>query len=438
MTKLSPSSRGADANTMTEGVPGVHRVRGPIDPDATHQVRAEGVNAKLERRHHAEVRAGATNRPEEVRLHLFTRPHEATVGSHELHRCQIVERQAVSALQPPDAAAERQAGDACVADRSDRTDEAMRLGPLIQLREQCPTVGAGHPGDRVHGDATHLGQIDDEPVVAGGVARDAVAAASDRDQEVRLSPEFDRRGDIDDVDWSNHESRPTVEQGAPDAPRRVVLSVARSDDRTTERRAKTAHGRAIDGHGRPLRRDAGKRRITAVCRLAAVGGAASAKSIGDGETYCSSGQSSGASGCGGARSAAAGRRAMRLEVALGHPVDERNEERNHAQAGDKERQEDEQQASQPFPPRQNRRQDRRRHGITDRGRRERQDRQECRSAHTSMVRAAAKDRARLADEPPSEPRSNLRRSLAGSDDHEADRNDDADRGRRVPGPGRPR
>ena len=95
---------------MTEGVPGVHRVRGPIDPDATHKVRAEGLNAKLERRHNAEVRAGATNRPEEVRLHLFTRPHEATVGSHELHRCQIVRATGRSALQPPDAAAERQAG----------------------------------------------------------------------------------------------------------------------------------------------------------------------------------------------------------------------------------------------------------------------------------------------------------------------------------------
>ena len=43
------------------------------------------------------------------------------------------------------------------------------------------------------------------------------------------------------------------------------------------------------------------------------------------------------------------RRAMRLEVALGRPVDERDEERNHAQAGDKERHEDEQQARQPFP-----------------------------------------------------------------------------------------
>jgi hypothetical protein len=67
---------------------------------------------------------------------------------------------------------------------------------------------------------------------------------------------------------------------------------------------------------------------------------------------------------------------MRLEVALGHPVDERDEERDHAQAGDKELHENEQQVSQPSPTRQNRRQDRRRNGITDRGRRERQDRQE--------------------------------------------------------------
>jgi hypothetical protein len=80
------------------------------------------------------------------------------------------------------------------------------------------------------------------------------------------------------------------------------------------------------------------------------------------------------------------RRAMCLEVPLGHPVDEWNEERNHAQAGDKERHEDEQQVCHPFP-RESRRQNRRRNGIPDRGRRERQDRQECRSGHTVMVRA---------------------------------------------------
>ena len=64
-------------------------------------------------------------------------------------------------------------------------------------------------------------------------------------------------------------------------------------------------------------------------------------------------QSSGASGCEGARSVAAAA-ARRLEVALGHPVDERDEERNHSKAGDKERHEDERQFSQPFPESQHR------------------------------------------------------------------------------------
>ena len=47
-------------------------------------------------------------------------------------------------------------------------------------------------------------------------------------------------------------------------------------------------------------------------------------------------------------------------------------------------------SSRPASPsrRQSRRQNCRRNGITDRGRRERQDRQECRSAHPPMVRAA--------------------------------------------------
>jgi hypothetical protein len=44
-----------------------------------------------------------------------------------------------------------------------------------------------------------------------------------------------------------------------------------------------------------------------------------------------------------------GRRgAMRLEVALGHAVEVRDEEWNHAEGSDKERHDDEQQTSQPF------------------------------------------------------------------------------------------
>ena len=100
---------------------------------------------ELQARRDAEVRACAAEAPEQLRLLVRAGPHEPPVGGHELDRAEAVDRQPELALQPADAAAEGQPGDAGVADDADRTDEPMLLGRDVELAEQRPAARAREP-----------------------------------------------------------------------------------------------------------------------------------------------------------------------------------------------------------------------------------------------------------------------------------------------------
>ena len=96
----------------------------------------------------------------------------------------------------PTPAAERQPGDAGVADDADRADEAVRLRGDVELAEERAAVRPGGPGPRIDLDAAHRGHVDDEPAVGAREPGGAVAAGPDHDLEVVLAREADRRGDL--------------------------------------------------------------------------------------------------------------------------------------------------------------------------------------------------------------------------------------------------
>ncbi len=100
---------------------------------------------QLQARHDAEVGTGAAESPEQLRLVLDICSHRAPVGGHELDCAKAVDRQAEPALQPSDAAAERQPGDARVTDDPDRADEAVLLGRDVECAEECSATGPRQP-----------------------------------------------------------------------------------------------------------------------------------------------------------------------------------------------------------------------------------------------------------------------------------------------------
>jgi hypothetical protein len=78
-----------------------------VEPRPRRDERADGMELELERRHDAEVRAGAAHAPEELRLLLRARADDVAVCCDELDLEQVVDRQAVLAHEPADAGAER-------------------------------------------------------------------------------------------------------------------------------------------------------------------------------------------------------------------------------------------------------------------------------------------------------------------------------------------
>ena len=149
--------------------------------------RADAVRAELEARDDAEVAAAAAQRPEQVGVLVGARrARSRAVGEDDVGRQQRVDRQAVVAHQPADAAAERQPADAGVRDLARRHREPVLLRGGVELAEQRAAADAddravaGRPSTRVQ-----RAQVDAERAVAHRAAGDRVAAGADRERQRR-------------------------------------------------------------------------------------------------------------------------------------------------------------------------------------------------------------------------------------------------------------
>ena len=134
--------------------------------------------------------------------------------------------------QVSDAAAERQAGDARVAERSAGCRQPVPQAGRVEVLPERPATAGGNAGGLVDRDVAHQPKIDGKTPVADAMAGNAVAAAAHRDREVRLDREADRRDDIVDVEWPHHKLRPPVEHAVERRARGFEAVVVGSDDRT--------------------------------------------------------------------------------------------------------------------------------------------------------------------------------------------------------------
>jgi hypothetical protein len=184
--------------------------------------RPERLEPELEGSDDAVVPAGASDAPEELGLLGLARADNPAIGRHELDRAQVVDCQAELALQPADAAAEREARDTRVADDAGWADEAVGLRGDVELAEECAAVCPRDALRGIYGDAAHRREVDDEAAVAARVAGGAVPTGSDRQREVVVSTEPDGRCDFADRCRSHDGGRTKVVNSIPEAPRLVV------------------------------------------------------------------------------------------------------------------------------------------------------------------------------------------------------------------------
>ncbi len=95
--------------------------------------------------------------------------------------------------------------------------------------------GANRPAVGVDVDAFQQRQVDQQSVVAGALAGDAVTAAANRDGEAGVSGEPDRRCHIGCIDWAYDDRRPLVDHGVPDLASLVVAGVGRREEVALDR-----------------------------------------------------------------------------------------------------------------------------------------------------------------------------------------------------------
>jgi hypothetical protein len=189
-----------------------------VQDEAAEDPLGDRVQAQLERGDHAEAPAAAAQRPQQLRVLVLRRAHQPAIGGDELRRDEVVAGEAVLALQPAGAAAEREPADAGGGHAAARGGEAVRLGGAVDLRPGGAAADAGDAGGRVHLDVAHRPHVEHEPVVDEREAGHGVPAGAHRHRQALLAGEGERGDDVVGGRAAGDQAGPAldhrVEQGA--------------------------------------------------------------------------------------------------------------------------------------------------------------------------------------------------------------------------------
>ena len=176
---------------------------------------------------------------------------QLAVGGDQVHREQLVDRQAVLAHQPADAAAQGEPGQAGVGHDARRHGQPEGLRLPVELAEPHPRLGPHRPVGQVDPHALHQRQVDHQPVVAHRQAREAVAAAPDRHGEPDPAGEADGVDDVRHAGAAGDQRRVPVDRPVPHPPVLFVAGIARTDQLAAEGRAQLADRASVEAEAFP-------------------------------------------------------------------------------------------------------------------------------------------------------------------------------------------
>ena len=165
-------------------------------------------------------------------MFTFARGQDLAIGGDHLRRCEVVQRQAAAPGQIADPASERQPRNTGRRDDPACGRQSERVGRIVEISPRGPALGASRLRACIDVDAAHPRQIRDDPIVDGAEARDAVPPAADREGQIVVTREVDRRHDVVRVDAANDGARPAVDHRVVHRSGLVVALVGRSHDLT--------------------------------------------------------------------------------------------------------------------------------------------------------------------------------------------------------------
>lgn len=183
------------------------------------------MEVELEAGDHPEVAAAATESPEEVRVLVLAGGQVLAVRRDQICGCEVVTGQAVLAAEMTDAATERQPRDSRLRDDPTGRRQPEGLGFVVHVRPRGAGLDPCRPRIGVYPHAPHLGEVDDEPVVADGGPGDVVPAATDRHQQVVVAGEGHRADDVTDATAPSNQGRTLVDHPVPHRTSVVVVSI---------------------------------------------------------------------------------------------------------------------------------------------------------------------------------------------------------------------
>ena len=207
------------------------------------------MQAERERRDDAEVGAGATDRPEEIRVLGLAGAANRAVGRHDLDLEQVVDRPPEAAGQIAETAAQSQSGDPHLGDEPERRREAVELGLAIHVAEKAPGLGCRGSRLGVDDHAAEPGHVECQTGVGECGAADVVAAAADREREPLVASEVHRCHDVGGAGRLDDQRRRLVDHAVPEERRLLEALVARQQHRAAQALAERIDG-LFDQRGR--------------------------------------------------------------------------------------------------------------------------------------------------------------------------------------------
>ena len=196
-----------------------------------------------------EVAAAAPERPEQLRILRLGGVHDRSVGGYHFNGEEVVAGEPVFADQVAEAAAQGEAADTGAGNQPSGCRQSVLLGGRVECLPFGSAAGECSPRLNINLDVVQLRKIDDDPVVTGGEAGNAVGTAAYRDRPSFTSGKSDGSHHILGGRAAYDQCGPFVDGVVPDATGRLV---ARVPGPTTEPAKPISNSRIVASPSTPV------------------------------------------------------------------------------------------------------------------------------------------------------------------------------------------
>ena len=231
ITRAGPSSSGASSaqSRKARATSGPRSAGQAISPP--RMIGTDRVQPELQCGDDAEVATAALARPEQVLVLGLVGADLVPVGGHQLDGQEVVAAESVLTFQPPGAAPEGQPGDTGRGDPAAGRRQSELLRGRVEPGPGAPAPDAGPSRSGVDLDGPHGPDVDDHPIVVGGLPGHRVPTRTHGDREVVARGTLEGLPDVRGGLAHRDDPRSLVDHRVEQLPLPVVPGLLRSDPR---------------------------------------------------------------------------------------------------------------------------------------------------------------------------------------------------------------